>query len=529
MRNPKISADEFAERVEKAYDGRISVVKETYTGTRYQVTAYCNIHKIYFEVKEARSLTRHFVECPECLKEIHKQVGENKIKDWKQVLETFIEKYGNKFSYNEESYNGRKVLMKVHCNECGKDFEITPEHHLKYNNGGCPNCHKYKTIICKQCGKSFKVDRRHPNSESFICDECHKKEKKYINQEEKHQYELNRRREQSKNRLYICPCCGQPHKYKEKCQTSELCRRHPNRIWYKNLIPFGFDYSKIGTPEYVNEYYKALEVIKTEYFENKLSSQQIFEKYNCREYFKYESVIRNILKTENITIRNICEAQHNAIENGKSTLTLHSYQYKTEYHKSWENKTFLLRSSYEIDYANILDEQHISYDVETLRIYYFDTQQKHKRIAIPDFYLPETNTIVEIKSDWTLDVINMLDKVKAYKELGYNFKLILEHKEVDIYSLINEPIYKAQGKNHLHSNCAKTIIKGEKWHWMNDSINNYKVPESQIKEYEEKGFVFGCLMNIRNKPKSVSFIEEIQKYSQDSNPPTSPPKSNPLF
>ena len=72
----------------------------------------------------------------------------------------------------------------------------------------------------------------------------------------------------------------------------------------------------------------------------------------------------------------------------------------------------------------------------------------------------------------------MLDKVKAYKELGYNFKLILEHKEVDIYSLINEPIYKAQGKNHLHSNCVKTITKGEKWRWMNDSINNYKVPES---------------------------------------------------
>ena len=87
-----------------------------------------------------------------------------------------------------------------------------------------------------------------------------------------------------------------------------MCRRHPNSIWYKNLIPFGFDYSKIGTPEYVNEYYKALEVIKTEYFENKLSSRQIFEKYNCREYFKYESVIRNIFKTEHITIRNIFEA-----------------------------------------------------------------------------------------------------------------------------------------------------------------------------------------------------------------------------
>ena len=72
----------------------------------------------------------------------------------------------------------------------------------------------------------------------------------------------------------------------------------------------------------------------------------------------------------------------------------------------------------------------------------------------------------------------MLDKVKAYKELGYNFKLILEHKEVDINSLINKPLYKAQGKNHIYKNCAKTIIKGERWHWMNDSINNYKVPES---------------------------------------------------
>ena len=29
----------------------------------------------------------------------------------------------------------------------------------------------------------------------------------------------------------------------------------------------------------------------------------------------------------------------------------------------------------------------------------------------------------------------MKDKVKAYKELGYNFKLILEHKEEDLYNI----------------------------------------------------------------------------------------------
>ena len=39
------------------------------------------------------------------------------------------------------------------------------------------------------------------------------------------------------------------------------------------------------------------------------------------------------------------------------------------------------------------------------------------------------NMIVEIKSTFTYDEQNMKDKVKAYNEQGYNFKLILEHQE----------------------------------------------------------------------------------------------------
>lgn len=41
MRKLRIPFEEFAARVEKAYDGRISVVEETYTGIRKEVTAYC--------------------------------------------------------------------------------------------------------------------------------------------------------------------------------------------------------------------------------------------------------------------------------------------------------------------------------------------------------------------------------------------------------------------------------------------------------------------------------------------------------
>lgn len=102
------------------------------------------------------------------------------------------------------------------------------------------------------------------------------------------------------------------------------------------------------------------------------------------------------------------------------------------YHTSWEGKTFLLRSSYETDFANILDEQQTLYEVEALRIRYFDSQQQKERIAIPDFLLTETNTIIEVKSSWTFDKQNMLDKRDAYIALGYEFKLWYEHEFVDL-------------------------------------------------------------------------------------------------
>ena len=68
--------------------------------------------------------------------------------------------------------------------------------------------------------------------------------------------------------------------------------------------------------------------------------------------------------------------------------------------------------------------------MESIRIEYYDTLKNKKRIAIPDFYLIDTNTLVEIKSKFSYDPQNMLDKFNEYKKLGYKTKLILEHQEV---------------------------------------------------------------------------------------------------
>lgn len=66
--------------------------------------------------------------------------------------------------------------------------------------------------------------------------------------------------------------------------------------------------------------------------------------------------------------------------------------------------------------------------MEPFTVDYYDTTLKRKRFAIPDFYLPEYNIIVEVKSDYTYNRQNMIDKAKAYIEQGYDFILEYEHK-----------------------------------------------------------------------------------------------------
>ena len=52
----------------------------------------------------------------------------------------------------------------------------------------------------------------------------------------------------------------------------------------------------------------------------------------------------------------------------------------------------------------------LEYEYEKVRIKYEDTQANTWCVAVPDFYLPETNTLVEIKSEYTYDKQNMEDK-----------------------------------------------------------------------------------------------------------------------
>ena len=165
------------------------------------------------------------------------------------------------------------------------------------------------------------------------------------------------------------------------------------------------------------------------YWNKKMSGQDI------AKYFNYPSaanITGKIFKYLNIPCRSFKDCSINAWLQGNNCVSDSTNNYKCGWHTTWNNKEVFLRSSFELDYAKELDEQKIDYEVEYFHIKYFDTKIQEYRCAIPDFYLPNTNTIVEIKSTWTLDKQNMIDKVKAYKDLGYNFKLICDHKEISL-------------------------------------------------------------------------------------------------
>lgn len=225
--------------------------------------------------------------------------------------------------------------------------------------------------------------------------------------------------------MKICKYCGCEIGH---CIDNYVCSKYK---LFNTLKRFGLDSSKIGTSDIVEEFYRIHDKLQDFYIKNGADEALLKSEFN---YYSGAANFHKILKSLDIKSRNHSDAQYFAIEHGRRDNIPNGihYCYNDEYHITWDNREVYLRSSYETDFANMLDKQKVYYEVESLKIKYYDTKSNKFRMAIPDFYIKDENLIVEIKSQFTFDIQNMKDKVKAYKELGYNFKLILEHKEIDI-------------------------------------------------------------------------------------------------
>jgi len=187
----------------------------------------------------------------------------------------------------------------------------------------------------------------------------------------------------------------------------------------QNLERLGFNY----TTDAELEYFKIQKLLYQEYHIKCESMLTIMKKYEIPSSRTMDILFRLF----DIDARSLSTAQTNALTIGRSDAHEHlKFTAKQQWHKTWEGKDVYLRSSYELTYAKELDDKKIKYDTECMRILYFDSQEQKHRVAIPDFYLPDSNTIVEIKSTYWLNEENMKDKSQEYQRLGFKFQLIVD-------------------------------------------------------------------------------------------------------
>lgn len=263
----------------------------------------------------------------------------------------------------------------------------------------CPN--RFATKLCKcrelTCSTIVEVNIRH-SSKTVLCKKC----KESIKTKNK---KLNKK---------SCKLCGSL-----SC-TNDICKR-PQLV--RMLLQFGLNPKTLGCIEFLKEFERIKLIVQSLYFDDGFSGSDIAEIYGMS---RTNTISK--LKYFGIKSRTLSECARNSIVKGKLVPPTNS-QYKTGWHTTWTGSQIFYRSSYELEYAIQLDVQRINYEVEELRIEYWDSQRMKYRIAIPDFHLNDSNTIVEIKSNWTYDSINMIDKFQTYQELGYKFKLILEKIE----------------------------------------------------------------------------------------------------
>ena len=283
------------------------------------------------------------------------------------------------------------------CENCGK------EHDGSYASG---------RFCCKSCAIAFGNKQRKLSEET----------KQKISNSIKKQFNQN-------IKLKKCSICGSLYEKNSKCNNS-FCQQH-NMQHFRSLIKyFGFNKALLGTKDVENEFNRIRNMLYDLYWNQHKSSTEIALMFN------YKSTPTNITQKffKNYLNIPVKDVKNSVIENYLQSRInmLNNSFYKSIWHTTWNNKEVYLRSSYELDYAKELDNKQIDYEVEWKHIKYWDSQKQEYRCAIPDFYIPSENLIVEIKSNWTLDKQNMKDKMKAYKDLGYNTKLICDHKELTI-------------------------------------------------------------------------------------------------
>lgn len=345
-----------------------------------------------------------------------------------------------------KEFHGRPNYSKFCSNDCRYKYyktdkwKITVSKNVKESRKR-NNLPVYETIIdktCPFCGKHFqtkdpkkKFCNRHC---SAMYNGYHSKNRKLSDQSK-----INIRQGMLKSdkcshifqnkKIETCRICGNE---KGQCKHPDICKFLKTTTLDKVLVKLGFDKLKLGSNEVYLEFEKLQQLLMRLYQIDKLSLVEITEQYSLSS----PSALLSTFKFLKIETRNSKDSILNSLIKGRWIPTFkgipHSKKstYKQGWHTTWDNFKVFYRSSYELKYAEYLDSIRLHYTMENLQIPYYHQIEDKMKISVPDFYIPSLNLIVEIKSEFTYCRRDMISRFASYKKNGYDYKLIIEGKDV---------------------------------------------------------------------------------------------------
>jgi len=214
----------------------------------------------------------------------------------------------------------------------------------------------------------------------------------------------------------ICESCGDEFYTKNNILYCKECSKINKRI--KTLVKL-----KVVEKNLKNSKKNAIELLKKEYFENKLSMPQIYKKHNI-----YQRTVWKFLNDNGIKLRDFSRSASLTYKNGKP-ISSGNNNFHSGYHTTWYGKKVFYRSSYEKRVMDVLDNNKIMYFYEKKRIeYYFDGKE---RTYISDFYFPEKKTIIETKGKY-FQKRDRLKIIEEKKEVEKNDILFFLAGEIEI-------------------------------------------------------------------------------------------------
>lgn len=271
----------------------------------------------------------------------------------------------------------------------------------------------------------------------FLCEECDKKFKKlfwlsrHINKE--HHLKIYYDKWIADENDEKCEICGELCEFKGFYGYKNTCGNKKCILEFRKLTCL----NKFGVE---NPY-------QSEDIKIKISNT-IFKKYGVDHNFKCPDIIEkrkktwiknlgvdNPLKNQDVKnkIRKTCLEKYGFEFTHQNRDILEKSQKSARYIHKFKETSLTYQGSYELDFLDTFYDK-IKIENGPSIPYLFENNSK---IYHSDFYAPNLNLIIEIKSTWILNIDNeVLDKKKACLNLGYNYIMILDKNYEEFIKLI---------------------------------------------------------------------------------------------